>query len=123
MKQKGYTILEVLVAVIILAIVLPGLATLVISSRHTQTRSLRFENAASVGQFLYDSLQILPAKSVPENGSMSRIIDEQEYRVNWKKTAMTTPTGIITGGSKISLNVSWTVGGKSFSSTLTGALR
>lgn len=119
----GYTILEVLVAVIVLAIVLPGLAAMVVNSRKVQVSSLRFENAAAFGQKVYDSLQLVPPTTLSAtSGACTAIVDGQEYRSDWKRTPVVVE-GVQVGGSTLEVGISWTVGTKTHRSVLTGALR
>lgn len=117
-KQAGYTIIEVLVAVIILAIVLPGLAGMVIASRKTQVGNERFENAAAYGQALLDSLQLIPSARVQDNGSKTTTIDNQSYTASWIATVPANGTT----GKRIAITIAWTVGNKAHSSTLTGVI-
>jgi len=125
-KAAGYTILEVLVAVIILAIALPGLTVLVVGSRKAQVSSLRFENAAAFGQHIYDSLSLLPPTKVPTGTRTAtpQVLDGQTYTVTWTKTALmsTGASPVAVGGNKVEIKVGWTVGGKSHESVLNGVL-
>lgn len=121
-SRGGYTILEVLVAVIILAIVLPGLTVLVVGSRKTQVSSLRFENAAAYGQQVYDQLSLLPPAKVTATGSQTTTIDGQTYTASWVATPNVNSSSTPIGGKKITITVGWTVGGKPHSSVLAGAL-
>lgn len=114
-KSAGYTILEVLVAVIILALVLPGLAGMVIVSRKTQVTSVRFENAASFGQSTMDALLMMPSERVVD-GSKTASIDGQVYTAKW------TMTPDPKGGRNVLIEVDWIVGGKAHSSTLRGVM-
>ncbi len=111
-------------AVIILAIVLPGLTVLVVGSRTTQVNSLRFENATAYGQQVYDQLSLLPAAKVAKESKLSETIDGQEYTASWvvvpNVSSASTPDEI--GGRQITITVGWNVGGKPHSSVLTGAL-
>lgn len=65
-QRGGYTLIEVLVAAVILLIALPGLIIMLTGSRKTQVASLRMEQAMSYGQLVVDSLALLPqaARSV-----------------------------------------------------------
>lgn len=114
--SKGYTIIEVLVAVIILALVLPGLATMVIASRKTQVSSLRLENATAIARSINDSLNLVPSSKV-EPGTTEVSIDGQKYGAAW------TLTQIGTGGKELSITINWNVGNKKSSCNLKGILR
>lgn len=122
-RPGGYTILEVLVAVIILALVLPGLASMVISSRASQVSSLRFEAAAAFAQRVYDSLQLVPPTALAATeGTSAATIGGQTYTADWTRVPMASG-GVAVGGSSLSIVVSWSVGGTPHRSVLTGALR
>ena len=125
-KAAGYTILEVLVAMIILAIALPGLTVLVVGSRKAQVSSLRFENAAAFGQKVYDELSLLPPSKVAVGTETvaTTIIDGQTYTAKWTKTALMSSgaSPVAVGGNKVQIKVGWTVGGKSHESVLNGVL-
>jgi len=62
-RFHGYTLLEVLVAVAILAIILPALTRFVVSSRQTQSGSEVSEVATGLAQRTLDSLAQIPAGS------------------------------------------------------------
>lgn len=115
-KRSGYTIVEVLVAVIILAIVLPGLAGMVIASRKTQVTSLRMENSVSYGQAVMDELRFLPPERITESGTKTTAIDNQTYNASW--ICEQNPKG----GRNIQITVAWKVGEKSHSTILKGYL-
>lgn len=113
----GYTVIEVLIAVIILAIVLPGLAAMVVSSRQSQVTTLRFENGVACAQQVLDSLQRLPPSRVPATGKDTVRIDSRSYVVSWRRT------GDPSGGATLEVSASWTVGQKEHSTLLRGALQ
>ncbi len=131
--QHGYTILEVLIAVIILAIILPALSVMVIGGRQTQLGSLRFENAAAYAQRVYDSLSLLPPTALatgssvtdPTSGTTSDTIGGQKYTADWVRTPLVSATSSSLtqlGGAKLTVTVSWTVGRTKHQSVLTGGL-
>lgn len=115
-KMAGYTIVEVLMAVIILAIAIPGLSVFVLGSRKAQISSVRFENATAFGQKVYDDMMLLPPAKVAGTGSVTTTIDGQSYTASWTKTA------IAAGGNIVNITVRWNVGGKSHTSVLNGVL-
>lgn len=126
--RSGYTILEVLIAVIILAIALPGLSVMVLSSRKTQVTSLRFENAAAYAQRVYDSLSLLPptvfSSTAPTMATTQDTLGGQTYTATWTRTPLkSSVTGDALGGATLSVAVSWNVGGKTHQSVLTGGLQ
>lgn len=62
-RRGGYTLIEVLVAAVILLIALPGLVVMLTGSRKTQVASLRMEQAMSYGQLIIDELALLPVSA------------------------------------------------------------
>ena len=115
-KRAGYSIIEVLVAVIILAIVLPGLAGMVIASRKTQVTSLRMENSVAYGQAVMDELRFLPSERIAETGTKTTTIDNQTYKASW--ICELNPKG----GKNLQITTTWSVGGKNHSTVLKGYL-
>jgi prepilin-type N-terminal cleavage/methylation domain-containing protein len=116
-RRRGYTILEVLVAVGILSLVLPAISGMVITSRKAQVGTLRFENAASFAQQVVDSLQRLPAIRRQDTGTSIASINGQPYTASW------TATRDGPGGSLVAVTVGWNVGGLRHCVTLRGALQ
>lgn len=117
MSRRGYTIIEALMAVIILAIVIPGLTAMVVSSRQSQVTTLRFENAAAYALHVTDSLDRLPPGRIPATGTASATIGGKDYAASWTRTPDAQ------GGAGLLVTVTWTVGSKVHSSTFKGALQ
>lgn len=113
-NQKGYTVIEVLVAVIILALVLPGLATMVIASRKTQVSSERHESSTAYAQSVIDSLMMLPKGHIPQTGSATKEINGTNYTASWNRTEAAMST------NRLTVMVNWTVGGTTHSTVLEG---
>ena len=81
---RGYTLVEVLVAVVILGLVLPGLTYMVIGSRKSQVSSYRMEQGAAYGQLVIDSLSILPRAARSQvNMACTASIGGIDYVSNW----------------------------------------
>jgi len=121
-EQTGYTILEVLIAVIILAIVLPGLATMVISSRTAQTATLRSEQAAAFGQLITDSLQLVPSVAYQDSAVTSNI-GGVNYTARWRRVASVGSNATFTSAWTLSDTVSWNQGNIRHSVVVQGVLR
>lgn len=105
-ERSAYTLVEVLVAVVILSLVLPGLTYMVVGSRKAQVSSYRMEQGAAYGQLVIDSLSILPstARSATTTTS-SASIGGVTYTSSWIFT--TKP-----GSTLVTDTVKWSRGGK-----------
>jgi prepilin-type N-terminal cleavage/methylation domain-containing protein len=116
--RSGYTLVEVLVAVVILGIALPGLSYMVLGSRKAQVSSYRMEQAAAFGQVVIDSLSVLPdarrdsTTNMTESNSIGGIL----YTANWTYTRQGT-------ARKVATTVAWNHGGRTESVTIQGVVR
>lgn len=87
MGRRGYTLVEVLVAVVILGLILPGLTYMVVGSRKAQVSSYRMEQAAAYGQLVIDSLSILPSGARSRTSTTSSAtIGGVTYSASWSFT-------------------------------------
>lgn len=85
--RKGYSIIEVLVAVSILAIALPGLIKWVTASRQTQVGSFRSEQAAVLAQRTLDSLAQLSRASRAPVAAQDITFNGATYTLSWNYLA------------------------------------
>lgn len=115
-RTRGYTLVEVLIAMVILGLVLPGLATMVISSRKALTSNFRMDQAYSYGQLVMDSVLIIPNDQVSET-TRSTTIAGTTYAADLTKTSAAD------GSARLKLVVSWSQAGKAHSVTLHEVLR
>lgn len=114
--SSGYTLVEVLIAMVILGLVLPGLATMLVSSRKAITSNYRMDQAFSYGQLVMDSVSIIPEFRVSET-TRTAVIAGTTYTA----TLDTTKPG--DGSTRLKLVVGWTQAGKTHSVTLHEVLR
>lgn len=118
-RAGGYTIIEVLVAVAILAIALPGLVAMVVGGRKTQVASLRMDQGYGVGQQILDSIQLQPAK-LARDSTVKRIVGGTEYTV---AVSLDLLTGAPIDSSRLAtLQVTWKQGNNNHRVVLTGVV-
>lgn len=121
--KRGYSIMEVLVAVVLLAIALPGLVRWVTASRHTQNASFRSEQATEFTQYVMDSLRELPRISRTERPSPDTFVkDGRTYRVTWKYLASPAYAPGDKRPGAAFVQVDWTAGSAARTSRLLGVL-
>lgn len=118
-RKAAYTLIEVLVAVVILSLVLPGLTYMVVGSRKAQISSYRMEQAAAYGQLVIDSLSILPpgagARST-SNRTSSATIGGISYTSSWNYTQQGS-------ANLVTDTVKWTKGNKTEYVVIRGVVR
>lgn len=120
--KKGYTILEVLIAMILLAIILPALIRWVTSSRQAQVGSYRSEQATEYAQYVLDSLRTLPRASRDVGVSnLARSRNGLDYRLTWNYVNTTDPYAKPVPGAAF-VEVRWKVGNVERLSRLDGVL-
>lgn len=113
--RKGYTLVEVMVAVVILTIALPGLAMMVISGRKAQIASLRMDQAAGIGQVILDSLQLQPG-AFATDGTRDVVVAGITYQATIRILDL--------GGSRVAhIGIGWSQGGDAHRTSIQGVLR
>ncbi len=114
-KRQGYTLVEVMVAVVILTIALPGLAMMMISGRKAQIASLRMDQAAGVGQLMLDSLQLQPG-AFATDGTRDVVVAGTSYQATIRILDL--------GGSRVAhIAIGWSQGGDAHRTSIQGVLR
>ncbi|HNY32279.1 MAG TPA: prepilin-type N-terminal cleavage/methylation domain-containing protein [Fibrobacteria bacterium] len=113
--SRGYTLIEVLIAMIILVAMYPAISTLVSGSRKAQVSGFRMEQASSVAETTIDSLSRLPSGAW-STGSAQTDIAGVVYTASW-----TRPEG---GPPWIfPVTIKWTQGSLQHSVSLPAVLR
>ncbi|MCB9496917.1 MAG: hypothetical protein H6686_08555 [Fibrobacteria bacterium] len=118
-RRYGATILEALIAVMLLTMIIPALVVMSSSSGKVQRSSLMMENAIATGQAVLDSLSLMPAFLLPQGSSVSRVseVGGRTYTTVWWYTPAGTRYGTIQA------EVSWEQSGKNHSIRLSGGAR
>lgn len=119
--RRGYTILEVLVAITILAFVLPGIIIMVTGSRKVQNRSVMFEGGAEAAARLLNDMAIQPPANLGTSGTTTYTENGRTYTLNWTRTPYSSG-GTDLGGRQLKIDVSWTAAGKTYGTSITGVL-
>lgn len=90
MKPRGYTLIEVLIALVILVAIYPAISTLVTGSRKAQVSGFRMEQATSFAQKTIDSLALIPSGAW-NTGSSTNTIGGTAYTANWTRPSGGSP--------------------------------
>lgn len=115
-RVSGYTLVEVLVAMVILGLVLPGLTTMIVSSRKAVTANFRMDQAYSYGQLVLDSVSILPSYKVQSSTSTTTLAGTTYAAALSKSTNAD-------GSERVVVGVSWLQAGKTHTVFLREVLR
>ncbi|MBK9579967.1 MAG: prepilin-type N-terminal cleavage/methylation domain-containing protein [Fibrobacterota bacterium] len=90
LRGGGYTLIEVLIAMVILVAIYPAISTLVSGSRKAQVSGFRMEQASSLAETTIDSLASLPSGAWA-TGSSQRVIAGVVYTASWTRPAGVAP--------------------------------
>ncbi len=86
----AYTLIEVLIAMVILLIAYPAISNLITASRKAQVSGYRMEQASAYGRTVIDSLSILPSNAWT-TGSSNQRVGGVQYTATWTKPATSSP--------------------------------
>ena len=103
-SRRAYTLIEVLIAMVILASLYPALSVLITGSRKAQVSGYRMEQASAYGRMVIDSLAILPRTSWA-TGSSVKSIAGVSYTASWTKPPGSPPWAF-------PVSVTWVQGSK-----------
>jgi len=111
--KKGFTLIEVMVAIVILGIILLALTQgVIIGIRHNAYLEHK-KIATELAQNKINELTSL-SNSAITNGIENKVISPLTYTISWTVTSTTAPTG-----RNIQVTVSWQEMGQIYSVTLT----
>jgi len=88
--RRGYTLLEVLIALVILVTIYPAMSTLVRGSRAAQIGGFRMEQASAYSRVVIDSLGMLPSGAWA-SGSSVQTIGGVAYTAAWTRPSGASP--------------------------------
>jgi len=125
--RKGYTLLEALMAAIILVIALPFLTRWVLAGRQAQVGNLRSDQATAVAARVLDSLSRLPRASRPtDTAGSSLVIEGLTYTLKWGYQSggsyTTSYASTSTNPGSAWVTIGWNAGGATRTTRLEGVL-
>lgn len=121
--RNGYTLLEVLMAMVILAIILPALIIFVTSSRRTRHDSFVAETATAIAQRSLDSLGQIPRGNRLTAPASATTLNHQgrDYNLSWRFDDPNNPYGGTKPGL-VHVLVEYRVGNADHQTSLDGVL-
>lgn len=115
-SRAGISVVEVLVAIVILSLAIPMVAGFSTTSKKVQVAANEMENATAAAQSIIDSLSLYPAFMLESGTPKARKIQgpTRLYDASWTYT----PVGPHSGVAKVT--VAWDQAGKAHSISVTG---
>ncbi|HNY32774.1 MAG TPA: hypothetical protein PKO15_17960 [Fibrobacteria bacterium] len=114
--RAGVSIVEVLVAIVILSLAIPMVAGFSTTSKKVQVAANEMENATAAAQSIIDSLSLFPAFMLESGTPKARTIQgpTRIYTASWTYTAVGAHSGVA------NVTVAWNQAGKPHSISVTG---
>ncbi|MEK7395097.1 MAG: hypothetical protein AAB214_21275 [Fibrobacterota bacterium] len=109
--RQGISIVEVLMALVLLGLAIPMVAGFSTTSKKVQVASNEIENATAAAQLVIDSLALLPAPMVIAGTPKSATIEGtfRNYQATWTYVPVGKFAGVVT------VTVGWSQAGKAHS--------
>ncbi len=116
--QRGVSVVEVLVALVLLGLAVPMVAGFSTTSKKIQVASNEMENATAAAQLVIDSLSLLPAPMIAAGSPKAATIEGpfRTYQASWTFTPIGTHAGVV------KVNVAWAQAGKAHSINVASAV-
>ncbi len=111
--SRGFTLIEMMVAVLLIGVGLMGLAALSTTVTRANTQSSSLTTASAIAQERIERFRVEPYTSI-EPGSDTRRLDGVTYTRNWTVATNDPVQGLKT----IVVTVSWTSGGQGHQTSL-----
>jgi len=110
-KCRGVSIVEVLMALVLLGLAIPMVAGFSTTSKKIQVASNELENATAAAQSVIDSLALLPSEVVRTGTPKSVTVEGpfRTYQASWTYTPVGSHTGVVR------MTVGWNQAGKAHS--------
>jgi Tfp pilus assembly protein PilV len=110
-SRNGISIVEVLMALVLLGMAVPMVAGFSTTSKKIQVASNEIENATAAAQSVIDSLSLLPAAIIQAGSPKSASIEGtfRTYQATWTYAPVGSHAGVV------KVTVGWTQAGKAHS--------
>jgi len=110
-EERGFTLLEVLLAILILAGAIAGTAALLTASITQEYVARKTTAAAALAQQEVERLRDLPFADIASSGPQTVIVDGQSYQVSREVTLLGSPESM----KRVRVVVTWThMGSRSY---------
>lgn len=111
--NKGFTIIEALVAIVILTVLLLGLLSAFLTTYEYSTRNLIRDEAVKIANEYAEKYRNMDVTTIPT--SLTETVNRKIRNGNVQYTVEVASTDLITGKIKqITIKVSWTYKGKTY---------
>jgi len=114
-NSKGFTLIEFMIACVILSIAVLALASLQIAALEGNARAQRMTTAASVAEHTLEQLKDTPYDDILSVSATSM----QASGLTFTRQVTVTPDPLVANSKTVQITVSWTKGAKTYTVPLT----